>query len=39
MSPVSPAEARGLGRLMEQARTVPVSSRLSLKAVVSGCYE
>ena len=39
MSPLTPAEARVLGTLMEKARTVPDSYPLSLNAVVSGCNQ
>lgn len=39
MTPLTPAEARVLGTLMEKARTVPDSYPLSLNAVVSGCNQ
>lgn len=39
MIPLSPAEARVLGTLMEKARTVPDTYPLSLNAVVAGCNQ
>ncbi len=39
MTPLTPAEARVLGTLMEKARTVPDSYPLSLNAVVAGCNQ
>ena len=39
MNPLSPAEARVLGTLMEKARTVPDTYPLSLNAVVAGCNQ
>ncbi|MGE0348112.1 YceH family protein [Hydrogenophaga sp.] len=37
--PLSPAEARVLGTLMEKARTVPDSYPLTLNALVTGCNQ
>jgi uncharacterized protein YceH (UPF0502 family) len=37
--PLSPAEARVLGTLMENARTVPDSYPLTLNALVTGCNQ
>ncbi|SFE03279.1 YceH family protein [Paracidovorax konjaci] len=39
LTPLSPAEARVLGTLMEKARTVPDSYPLTLNAVVTGCNQ
>ena len=37
--PLTPAEARVLGTLMEKARTVPDSYPLSLNALLTGCNQ
>jgi uncharacterized protein YceH (UPF0502 family) len=39
MEPLTPAEARVLGTLMEKARTVPDSYPMSLNAIVAGCNQ
>jgi uncharacterized protein YceH (UPF0502 family) len=39
MDPLTAAEARVLGTLMEKARTVPDSYPMSLNAIVSGCNQ
>ena len=39
MEPLSPAEARVLGTLMEKARTVPDSYPMTLNALVAGCNQ
>jgi uncharacterized protein YceH (UPF0502 family) len=39
MEPLTPAEARVLGTLMEKARTVPDTYPMSLNAIVSGCNQ
>ena len=39
MSPLTPAEARVLGTLMEKARTVPDTYPMSLNALVAGCNQ
>lgn len=39
MEPLTPAEARVLGTLMEKARTVPDTYPLSLNAIVAGCNQ
>jgi len=39
LRPLSPAEARVLGTLMEKARTVPDSYPLTLNMVVTGCNQ
>jgi uncharacterized protein YceH (UPF0502 family) len=39
MDPLTPAEARVLGTLMEKARTVPDSYPMTLNALVAGCNQ
>ena len=39
MDPLTPAEARVLGTLMEKARTVPDSYPMSLNSLVAGCNQ
>lgn len=39
MDPLTPAEARVLGTLMEKARTVPDTYPMSLNAIVAGCNQ
>lgn len=39
MEPLTPAEARVLGTLMEKARTVPDSYPMTLNALVAGCNQ
>ena len=39
MNPLTPAEARVLGTLMEKARTVPDTYPMSLNALVAGCNQ
>lgn len=39
LRPLSPAEARVLGTLMEKARTVPDSYPMTLNALVTGCNQ
>jgi hypothetical protein len=39
MNPLSPAEARVLGTLMEKARTVPDSYPMTLNSLVAGCNQ
>ncbi len=39
MDPLSPAEARVLGTLMEKARTVPDSYPMTLNALAAGCNQ